>query len=317
MTPSATPFQVLLIEDEVTLRASMARGLAKLEGVQVHAAASVGEGLAVVDRVCPSLILSDLDLPDRSGIELIGELAARKLQLPVVFISAYLKAYGNLIPRHAKVEALDKPVGMDELRDVVRRHMTGVRSVAAPFGVPDYLQLAAMGRYSAIIEVSGRGRIVVFEGHAWSASDEQGVGPEAFARLAVAEAVPVLCRALDCEAGPRELHGGTEEMLLDALRAKDEAAASPQGSFTELELEEAPATAAPPAPPAPPAPAAAPAPDFDALLDDALQAAFAKRHQAALALFEQAHLLKPEDRRVEVNIHRLKQLLAQAAEQAR
>lgn len=55
--------RVLILEDETVLRASMARGLAKLPA-QIDEAGTLAEAIAQLDRALPDVIVSDLDLPD-------------------------------------------------------------------------------------------------------------------------------------------------------------------------------------------------------------------------------------------------------------
>lgn len=341
MTP-ALASRVLIIEDEAMLRSSMARSLSRVTNVEVLTASTLGEGLAVIDLTPPALILSDIDLPDRSGLELIGELGRRSLRIPIVYISAYLTAYRAQIPRHANVEVLEKPVGIEELREVVKRHLaiTSSPSGITPFGVADYLQLAGMGRHSVVIDVRGRGVIVVKDGVLWSARDEQGEGEAAFYRLALLH-TDVTCQALQDDPGPRTMKGGAEELLLEAARRSDEAAGSkaeapskdPFGGFTELELEEgaSPPAPAPPPPssratttpkprvtpvpaPAPPVTDARPTPvpgqeEFDSLWDQGVEALLHRQYDEALLAFDRCNQLRPDDRRVLANLSRLQTLL--------
>ena len=152
--------RVLIIEDEAVLRSSMARGLGKLPGLEVFEAGSMDEAARLLDKARPDLVLSDIDLPDRSGIEIFGELGKRSIQAPVVLVSAYLKAYGPQIPRHANVEVHEKPIGLDELRKIVLRRLEHVvpPADASPFTSVDVLQLACMGRHSVVIERKNAGR---------------------------------------------------------------------------------------------------------------------------------------------------------------
>jgi len=49
----------------------------------------------------------------------------------------------------------------------------------APFSVVDYVQLACLGRHSVHIDmefVKAAGKVIVWQGELWSASDEQGEG---------------------------------------------------------------------------------------------------------------------------------------------
>ncbi len=342
MTPPGVS-RILIIEDEAVLRSSMARSLAKVSNVEVVTAANLAEGLSLIDSKTPQLILSDIDLPDRSGLELIGELGQRHLRVPIVYISAYLTAYRAQIPPHANVEVLEKPVGIEELREVVRRHtvVTSSPSGITPFGIPDYLQLADLGRHSVVIEARGRGRIVVKDGELWSAKDEAGDGRDAFCRLALLGGLEVTCQTLADDPGPRTLEGKPGELLLEAARRSDESgrSASPEAraaegieridpqiaadvetsfaGFTELTPDDGPIP--PPAPsPSDPLVAAArqrptPLPGFerfDALWDEGVEALLAHRYSDALASFTRCNQLRPDDRRVLANLQRLQTLLA-------
>ena len=114
--------RVLIVEDETVLRASMARALAKLPA-EVVEAGTVAEAVAALGHTIPDVIVSDLDLPDGTGIELIGELGRRRARVPVVFVSAYLRAFRAQIPPHADVEVREKPLALDELRALVRERI--------------------------------------------------------------------------------------------------------------------------------------------------------------------------------------------------
>ena len=218
--------RVLVIEDERTLRTTVARGLAKIPGVEVVEAATMEEAVRALNLGPPSVILSDIDLPDRSGIEILGELGRRGMKVPVIFVSAYLRAYRSQIPPHADVEIHEKPVALDELRNLVRRRIGRVSSPPpSPFGVIDYFQLACMGRRSVIIDVTSpqeRSRIVVFRGDPWSANDDQGGGVEAFRRILFNKTGAVECKTLREDPGPRNLEAQWEALVLDVARIEDE-----------------------------------------------------------------------------------------------
>lgn len=296
------PPRVLVVEDEPMLLKSLVAGLSRLPGVEVVGASSVGAAVAELKVRAPAVVISDIDLPDRSGIELLGELGARGLKPWVAFVSAYVKAYRAQIPPHAGVELLEKPVSLEQLRQLVTQHL--VQPVTpAPFGVADYLQLASLGRHTVAVEVSGEanGEIVVVNGEAWSATDLHGTGMDAFRRLAAAHGVAVMCQTLVHEPGPRTLSGSCEGLLLECARLSDEEAAHGDApSFTELSLE----------------PAEPPPPDFDTLFEAGVEASLAKNYEAALESFRAAGELRPADLKVKVNVARLEKLLAAALGEA-
>jgi DNA-binding NarL/FixJ family response regulator len=75
---------VLVVDDHSAFRAS-SRRLLELDGFRVVGeAASAREGLALARELEPRLVLLDIGLPDRSGFEIAGELAARRTDVVLV-----------------------------------------------------------------------------------------------------------------------------------------------------------------------------------------------------------------------------------------
>jgi len=87
-TPGPTGARVLIVDDESAIRESL-QTLLELEGYRVETAASGGEGLSRIAEHPFDLVLLDLALPDGNGIELLGEIRNRDMELPVVMITAY------------------------------------------------------------------------------------------------------------------------------------------------------------------------------------------------------------------------------------
>jgi CheY-like chemotaxis protein len=229
--------RVLIVEDERTLLNSMVRGLSKLPDLEVVGAATLAEALVHIDHAPPQLIFSDIDLPDRSGLELIGELGRRGLRCPLTFVSAYTKAFAPQIPRHSKVRVVEKPVSLERLRELAREQL-GEQSGASdetPFGVPDYLQIAGLGQHSVVIsvgaEASPLGVLVVYGGSLWSARDAHGDGDEAVMRLAFTRGQRVGVRTLSGDPGPRDVHQGWETLLMESARRADERARDSNPGF--------------------------------------------------------------------------------------
>ncbi|MFO0616360.1 MAG: response regulator [Polyangiaceae bacterium] len=222
---------VLVVEDEPMLRASMVKGLAKLSSVALVDAGSLREARRLAELHRPVLVVSDLDLPDGSGIEMASTLDELGLRVPILFVSAYVREYQGRLPKRPGIEVYEKPLPLERLRSAVEAHL-GIEAEASPFGVIDFVQLAGMGRRSVVIEVRGRiagsGRIVIRAGEVWSARDERGEGMEAFKRLAFLRDAVVTCRSFDRrDSSPRIIQGGCESVLLEAARQYDEAGGAP------------------------------------------------------------------------------------------
>jgi DNA-binding NtrC family response regulator len=87
---AALPSQgsVLIIDDEAEIRESL-QTLLELEGYEVEAAATGEEGLSMLGEHPFDLVLLDLALPDRNGIELLPEIRVLDFQVAIIMITAY------------------------------------------------------------------------------------------------------------------------------------------------------------------------------------------------------------------------------------
>lgn len=80
--------RILIVEDEVDIRDLLEHHLRR-EGYQVETSPNGEEGLAVIQRDAPDLLLLDLMLPGISGLELCQQLRSRGItQFPIIMVTA-------------------------------------------------------------------------------------------------------------------------------------------------------------------------------------------------------------------------------------
>jgi len=79
---------VLIVDDEMAIRESL-ETLLQLEGYAVESAASGEEGLVRLGERSFDLVLLDLALPDRNGMDLLAEIRAQDPGLSIIMITAY------------------------------------------------------------------------------------------------------------------------------------------------------------------------------------------------------------------------------------
>jgi len=79
---------VLIIDDEAEIRESLETLLA-LEGYGVESAATAEEGLARIGERSFDLVLLDLALPDRNGMDLLAEIHLQDPGLSIIMVTAY------------------------------------------------------------------------------------------------------------------------------------------------------------------------------------------------------------------------------------
>src|SRR5687768_13491275 len=80
--------KILVVDDEASLRMTLSANL-ELEGFVVVEAESADEALKILAKEDFDLILSDIRMPGRSGIELVSELRNNGIDLPVVLMTAF------------------------------------------------------------------------------------------------------------------------------------------------------------------------------------------------------------------------------------
>jgi len=86
--PNGKPCQILVVEDEPATLHLMARLLGRL-GHEVKTAATVGAALEVLHNGGFDLLISDIGLPDGSGLDLIRQVVAEKGPVPSIALTGY------------------------------------------------------------------------------------------------------------------------------------------------------------------------------------------------------------------------------------
>lgn len=123
--------RLLVVEDRDSLRRLLLRVFGE-EGYRVAAAAGAGEGLAHLAAERPDLVLTDLKLPDGSGLDVVRACAAAAPPVPVVVLTAY-GTVGAAVEamKLGALDFLEKPVELGELR---RRVAAIVAPISASAG---------------------------------------------------------------------------------------------------------------------------------------------------------------------------------------
>ena len=82
--------RILLVDDHPLLREGLTRLIDAETGLRVFGTAgSVNEALEIVESSPPDLIVTDLTLPGRNGLELIKDLAVTHPEIPVLVLSIH------------------------------------------------------------------------------------------------------------------------------------------------------------------------------------------------------------------------------------
>jgi two-component system nitrogen regulation response regulator NtrX len=117
--------RILVIDDEPAIRESL-RMILEYEDYQFLGAASGQEGVALVQRERPDLVLLDIKMPGMDGMDVLRRLRALDDTLPVVMISGHgTTATAVDAIRSGAVDFLDKPLSSERvivtLQNVLRQ----------------------------------------------------------------------------------------------------------------------------------------------------------------------------------------------------
>lgn len=117
--------RVLLVDDETDLVESLAMAL---EGeFEVVTARNGAEALEVILRDPPDAIVLDLMMPVMTGEELIDELRARGIAIPVIVASASRNALARCEELQI-LHCLQKPYRLQKLLDLLHASVSSSRS---------------------------------------------------------------------------------------------------------------------------------------------------------------------------------------------
>lgn len=111
--------RVLLVDGDADLRATVGAFL-EGTGCEVVTAATAADGIAVFDRQRPDVVVLDLQLPDRSGMDVLEDLRARGGA--VLLLTGYgdVESAVQAMQRGA-LDCLTKPVDMPHLMAAIAR----------------------------------------------------------------------------------------------------------------------------------------------------------------------------------------------------
>lgn len=113
--------RVLIIDDNEELAENLAEILED-EGVCAVVASSGSEGLKVLEREAVDAVLTDMRMPEMTGLEVVRRVKERWPHVPVVVMTAY--ARDEMLEsalREGALEILAKPVDFDRLLELARR----------------------------------------------------------------------------------------------------------------------------------------------------------------------------------------------------
>jgi DNA-binding NtrC family response regulator len=204
---------VLLIDDDPHFIAEQVREAFPLPAHTVTVARSGAEGLASVRSAPPDVVLLDLRLPDRSGLEVYEEIRELDARLPVIFVTMAKTADTAIeAMKRGAFDYVYKPIDLTQLQVTVLNAVDLGRRMRAPIVLqptaPDPMDEGVLfGSCPAMLEVYKAIGRVAHQDVTVLVTGESGTGKELVARAiyqhSARSASPFL--AMNCAAIPESL----------------------------------------------------------------------------------------------------------------
>src|SRR4030042_6838070 len=86
---SLLPKRILVVDDEEIIRDVIASKIQKSLAYDVVQASNGVTALRSIEEAAPDLIITDIKMPEMDGIELLGEIRKRHLNVPVIILTGY------------------------------------------------------------------------------------------------------------------------------------------------------------------------------------------------------------------------------------
>ena len=116
--------EVWVVDDDASIRWVLERALVDA-GLLVREFGDIDEAMRVMGPELPNVVITDIKMPSRKGLEFLETLGDRFPEIPVIVMTAYtdldnaVSAYGS-----GAFEYLPKPFDLDEATALVKRALT-------------------------------------------------------------------------------------------------------------------------------------------------------------------------------------------------
>ncbi|CAG1772854.1 partial DNA-binding transcriptional regulator NtrC, partial [uncultured bacterium] len=112
---------IWIIDDDRSIRWVFEKALARTE-MEFRTFASAPEALAALSEEQPQVVVSDIRMPNGSGLDFLQEIKKRLPEVPVIIMTAYSDLESAVAAfQGGAFEYLAKPFDVDQAVDIIRR----------------------------------------------------------------------------------------------------------------------------------------------------------------------------------------------------
>ncbi len=221
--------RVLIVDDEEDLTWTLSKKLSKdSDKFQAICVNSGREAIEVLNQIPVDLVITDVRMPEVSGLELLVEIKEKYPNTKVIIMTAY----GSSDVQRAAAERgcfryIEKPFEINDLRELILEALTekkGFKGNVSDFQLSDIIQLNCLGRLTSALIVTNEqeeGIIYFDEGNIVHAETSRLEGENAFYYIMSWQGGEFSVKR-NQKAPIETINKGWQSLLLEALRRVDE-----------------------------------------------------------------------------------------------
>jgi CheY-like chemotaxis protein len=147
---------MLVADDESLFRTSVVDSLrARFPGVRMLDAADGTAALAILAREAVDVLVTDLKMPGASGLEVVAYIAAHRLPVQIIVVSAHAtEETRTSFDELGALACLDKPIDLGMLHRTVERMLQVPRARVSGVTIAGFVQLLQLEQQSCALRVT-------------------------------------------------------------------------------------------------------------------------------------------------------------------
>jgi CheY-like chemotaxis protein len=113
--------KILIVDDNQEL-AFLIKWMLEDEGFEVRSAKDGGDGYSAYLLFNPDIVLTDIQMPERNGLELMKHIRSHNPEVKTIYMSGDLAPYSSPLEEEKKkyhVGVLEKPFSRNELMNLI------------------------------------------------------------------------------------------------------------------------------------------------------------------------------------------------------
>ncbi len=144
--------RVLVVDDECAVREILSEGL-EAQRFRTQMASSAAEALSTLDRGAFDLVLSDIDMPGGSGLELLKQIKSSHQDIDVIMVTGVVDAKVAIgAIRDGASDYVTKPFNLEEVGIVVDRTLEKRRLIRENRAYQHHLEELVTARTQQLVE---------------------------------------------------------------------------------------------------------------------------------------------------------------------